>query len=235
MNPIPNGALQPESPFMANAAVDVVVFPSNIDLAACITANLVTGAQCGHAEPNGAHTGDVSMQMLKDTGCTYVLCGHSERRLYHKETNEDVAAQTQAAVVAGLQPIVCVGETAEEREVGQAEEVVAEQIEAVLQGSTCNVQPATLTFAYEPVWAIGTGNTASPEQAQKMHAFIRQKLSAFQAEFSEFRILYGGSMKPENAAALLGQPDINGGLIGGASLQCGSFAKIVNIALKVAI
>lgn len=231
MNPIPAGAFDADSPFRIHDAVDTAVFPTFIDVAACIAADLPVGAQFGRAEANGAFTGDVSMAMLKHIGCTYVLCGHSERRQYHHETNEDVATMAKAAVDAGLQPIVCVGETLEEREAGRATDVVEKQLEAVMDECIINNAQCTMIIAYEPVWAIGTGQTATPEQAQEMHAFIRGILPA---KNEEIRILYGGSMKPENAADLLGQPDIDGGLIGGASLQKESFTEIVNTAKNMA-
>ena len=230
MNPVPDGAFDEDSPFRAHAKVDVAVFATYLDLSACVQANLPTGAQYGRVESTGAYTGDISLQMLKDIGCSAVLCGHSERRLYHSESNTDVAEQAKQALQVGLRPVVCVGETAEQREAGQAKKVVQEQVESVLQTCT-NWQADTCTFAYEPVWAIGTGNTATPDLAQEMHAYIR---SLFPENIRHTRLLYGGSMKPENAADLLGQLDIDGGLIGGASLQKEQFAEIVNIASNMA-
>ena len=231
MNPIPNGALDDDSPFRKTSDVDIAVFPTFVDLERCIAAKLPVGAQCGHPSEHGAHTGDVSLSMLNTLGCQYVLCGHSERRQHHGETDEDVAEQTAAAVDVGLHPIVCVGETLEERETGQAEEVVGRQVGVVLEKISEkrieNSEKYKMTIAYEPVWAIGTGKTATPEEAQAMHKFIRKKLSIINYQLS---IIYGGSMKPANAESLLSQPDIDGGLIGGASLKKESFAEIVQIA-----
>ena len=243
MNPVPvallrNTPVQDKcSPLLdayrSKPNVDVVIFPTFPDLPACIEAGLVTGAQFGRSEDAGAFTGDVSMKMIKDIGCTHVLCGHSERRMYHHESNENVARQVIAAIEIGLHPILCVGETATEREGGKAEEIVTQQITTVLQILTQRVNKLTsneLTIAYEPVWAIGTGNTATAEDAQKIHSFIRTILTAYSLQLTATRILYGGSMKPENAAELLAQPDIDGGLIGGASLVPEQFAAIVQCA-----
>jgi triosephosphate isomerase len=172
------------------------------------------------------------MKMIADLGCTYIICGHSERRQGHVESNEFVAEQVVAALKHGLHPIVCVGETEEERRAGREKEVVKEQLDAILsQLSTANCQ---LSLAYEPVWAIGTGKTATPADAQAMHSFIRTLLTANRLPLAAPRILYGGSMKPENAEELLKQPDIDGALIGGASLDPGKFKAIVDTASKLA-
>ena len=221
MNCAPNGAYDANSPYHPRADVDVVLFPTYLDLPAALEAKLICGPQCAHPEDHGAHTGDVSMAMVSELGAEYVLCGHSERRAGHGETNEDVAMQTVAALEKTLHPIVCVGETATDRDAGNAQHVVQKQI-AVLP------LESDLTIAYEPVWAIGTGKTATPEQAQEMHAFIRSLLP--EDKRNTTRILYGGSMKPTNAKDLLEQPDIDGGLIGGASLQPDQFAAIIEIA-----
>ena len=218
MHPIPEGALEKDSPYRSRAGVDVVVFATYLDLRLCIEAQLFTGAQAGHAETHGAHTGDISMTMLKDLGCHSVLCGHSERRKDHGETNEQVTAQAIAALEAGLHPIICVGETIKERDAGKAEAVVEQQLAGLPLESD-------VTIAYEPVWAIGTGRTATPEEAQSMHAFIRSKLPENTRE--NIRILYGGSVKPINATAMFEQPDVDGALVGGASLKPEEFREIV--------
>jgi triosephosphate isomerase len=189
-----------------------------LDIAGAVAAKLITGGQCGHWETHGARTGDVSMAMLAAAGCRSVLCGHSERRQQHAESNEQVIKQVIAALEAGLHPILCIGETLQERDAAQQESVVRAQLKG------CPMEPQ-LTIAYEPVWAIGTGKTATPQQAQEMHAFIRSLLPADIRE--DMRILYGGSLKPENAAALLAEPDIDGGLVGGASLDPDAFGQIV--------
>lgn len=220
MNPPPAGFDDRYSGFRPHAAVDVVVFPTFVDLYATLEAELETGAQCGRPEPIGPHTGDVSMAMIKAAGCSYVLCGHSDRRRDHHETDEDVRQQAETAVAAGLQPIVCVGETAEERDSGQQQEIVERQIAGM---------PSGIIVAYEPVWAIGNGKAASMDDAQTMHAFIRSLLP----EGNSTRILYGGSMSPATAEGLLTQPDIDGGLVGTASLKPDEFKAIVEIAANV--
>ena len=177
---------------------------------------------------SGAFTGEVSAEMLADLGCSWVILGHSERRQYHAESDSLVAAKLGAAVNAGLKPIVCVGETREQRESGEAESVVGTQIAGALSD-----QPALdgLVVAYEPVWAIGTGLTATPQQAQDMHAFIRESLQGIAGiDAVATRILYGGSVKPGNAAELFGQRDIDGALVGGAALVAEDFRAIVKAA-----
>ena len=179
---------------------------------------------------SGAYTGEISGPMLKDAGCAYVIVGHSERREYYGETDEVVAQKFAAAQEHGLTPILCVGETLEEREGGNTEAVVERQLEAVLKSSGIKSFDNAV-IAYEPVWAIGTGKTATPEQAQEVHKFIRDKLAANDNAVAEgCRILYGGSMKPDNAAELIGQVDIDGGLIGGASLKAEDFLGICTAA-----
>lgn len=184
------------------------------------------GAQDVSANDKGAYTGEVSAGMLKDIGCVYGLVGHSERRQYHAETSERVAAKFFAAKQAGLTPILCVGETLEEREAGQTEARIREQLAPLLaQGGAEAFADAVV--AYEPVWAIGTGKTATPEQAQAVHAFIRGEIAARDAKIAGLLpILYGGSCKPDNASALLSQPDVDGGLVGGASLVARDFLAI---------
>ena len=186
------------------------------------------GAQDVSANEKGAYTGEVSAHMLVDVGARYGLCGHSERRQYHHEDSELVARKARAALAAGLAPIVCVGETLDEREAGRTEAVIAAQLEPVLE--TLGAPGlAGVVLAYEPVWAIGTGRTATPEQAQAVHAFIRGQVAARDAKIAGLLpILYGGSCKPDNAAALFAQPDVDGGLIGGASLVAGDFLAIAH-------
>ncbi len=184
------------------------------------------GAQTLHPAPKGAFTGEVAAAMLLDFGCRYVLVGHSERRTLFGESNEDVAERFAAALEAGLEPVLCVGETLEQRERGETENIISEQIEAVLRKTGIDGF-ASATIAYEPVWAIGTGKTASPEQAQEIHAFIRGKLSGHDDMIGgQIRILYGGSVNPSNAADLFARKDIDGGLIGGASLKAEDFLAI---------
>jgi triosephosphate isomerase (TIM) len=178
------------------------------------------GGQNVSEHASGAYTGEVSAAMLKDFGCRYVLVGHSERRQLFGESSEQVAAKFAAAKAAGLTPILCVGETLQERDGGRTEEVVARQLQAVQD--KCSFEDAVL--AYEPVWAIGTGRNATPEQAQAVHAFLRRRLAG------ETRILYGGSVKAQNARAIFAMPDGDGGLIGGASLAADEFIEIVRAA-----
>ncbi|MDB5743871.1 MAG: triose-phosphate isomerase [Polaromonas sp.] len=177
----------------------------------------------GHAA--GAYTGEVSAAMLKELNCRFVIVGHSERRQYHAETDALVADKTKAALAEGITPIVCVGETLAERDAGRTEEVVKRQLAAVIHTNGHCI--SEVVVAYEPVWAIGTGKTASPEDAQAVHAVLRAQLKAATDQSGRIKILYGGSMNAANAAALLAQPDINGGLIGGASLKAADFLKII--------
>jgi triosephosphate isomerase len=182
------------------------------------------------AHDAGAYTGEVSAAMLKDFDCAYVIVGHSERRAYHGESDEMVGRKAARAVAAGLIPIVCVGETLAEREAGQTEQVVQRQLEAVLAQLAGN-DLEKLVVAYEPVWAIGTGKTATPQMAQDVHAFLRGRIAARDPQAaSGIQILYGGSMKPDNAAELLAMADIDGGLIGGAALKATDFLAIVRAA-----
>jgi len=184
------------------------------------------GAQNLSEQAPGAYTGEVAGEMLLDVGCRWVIVGHSERRALYGETNELVARKAARAIALGLKPIVCVGETLEERDAGRTLDVVAAQLSAVLALSSVE-QLAGGALAYEPVWAIGTGRTATPAQAQEVHAAIRGQLARGDAAAAQrARILYGGSVKPSNAGELFGQPDIDGGLIGGASLVAADFAAI---------
>lgn len=209
-------------PFTALKSVSEVITGSHVDL----------GAQNMHWEKNGAYTGEISAHMLRELYCHYVILGHSERRAYFGETDEIVNKKTKAALAANLQPIVCIGETLAEREAGKTAEVITTQV----RGSLADLSPRELVgsiLAYEPVWAIGTGKTASPEQAQEVHALIRSLLEelADEAVAQSVRIQYGGSVKASNARELFGQPDIDGGLIGGASLEARSFVEIVRGAI----
>jgi len=188
-------------------------------------ATIDLGAQDVSAQASGAYTGEISAGMLKDFGCRYVIVGHSERRQYHLETDQLVADKAKAALAAGITPIVCVGETLAEREAGQTEEVVKRQLAAVIHTNGHCI--SEIVVAYEPVWAIGTGKTASPEQVQAVHAVLRAQLKAASDKADRVKILYGGSMNAANAAMLLDQPDIDGGLIGGASLKAADFLTII--------
>ncbi|MBE0505232.1 MAG: triose-phosphate isomerase [Marinospirillum sp.] len=187
---------------------------------------IAVGAQDCAVAQEGAFTGDVSALMLADLGVTHVLLGHSERRQYQQESNELVLAKTQAALAAGLIPVVCVGETLQQRDAGLSGEVVLEQAGVILRGLNRD-QLDRVIFAYEPVWAIGTGLTASPEQAQEIHALLRSVVAKVDKKLAEnMLLLYGGSVKPDNAASLFGMTDIDGGLIGGASLDADQFLAI---------
>jgi triosephosphate isomerase len=216
----------------ALATRDVVVAPPFTAIAAVAEALRGSGiglaAQNVHFEKEGAFTGEVSAPMLKDAGCTHVIVGHSERRQYFGETDEGVAKKAAAALAHGLTPIVCVGEMLAEREAGRTMDVVGRQVDGALKGLSSEAMAGVLV-AYEPVWAIGTGKVATPEQAEEVHAFIRGRVAASHgaATAQGLRILYGGSVKPDNIASLMAQPDVDGALVGGASLTAESFLKIV--------
>ena len=219
---------------LGNPACDVAVCVPAPYLGQCQTAlansPIQWGAQDVSVHDSGAYTGEVSASMLKDFKCRYVIVGHSERRTYHFESNELVAQKALSALKAGLVPIVCVGETLSQREAGQTEQIVGAQTDAVLT-TLSESEFANIVIAYEPVWAIGTGKTATPQMAQEVHAVLRQKLAAKDSSAAaKVRILYGGSMKPDNARELLEMPDIDGGLIGGASLKAEDFLAIVRAA-----
>jgi triosephosphate isomerase len=188
------------------------------------------GSQDVSAHEQGAYTGEVAAAMLKDFAVRYAIVGHSERRQYHGETDEQVAHKAQRALSAGITPIVCVGETLAEREAGKTEEVVKRQLAAVIHANGHCI--SEIVVAYEPVWAIGTGKTASPEQAQAVHAVLRGQLKAATEHSDRVHILYGGSMNAANAAELLAQPDIDGGLIGGAALKAADFLTIIAAAAR---
>ncbi len=219
--------------------IDIAVCPTCVHVGLAVAglagSGIAVGAQdAALVESDGAYTGDVSAAMLADLGCAYVIVGHSERRAMHGETDEVVARKFAAVQRAGLCPILCVGETLEEREQGITESVVARQLDAVLAEAGIKAFERAL-IAYEPVWAIGTGRTATPQQAQEVHAFIRARLAAHDpAVASRARIQYGGSMKPDNAVELMAMPDIDGGLIGGASLKAEDFLSICRAAGGVA-
>ena len=212
--------------------VDVVCCTPAIDIPAAVAAAAGThvgvGAENAHWEPKGAFTGEISTGMLVDAGAKYVIIGHSERRQYFGETDETVNKRARAVIAAGLTAIVCVGETLEEREAGRLVEVIERQMNVGLKDVTA-ADCDRLVIAYEPVWAIGTGKTATPDQAQEVHALIRATLAKLVGEETaqSVRIQYGGSMKPGNAAELLAKQDIDGGLIGGAALKAADFAGIV--------
>ncbi len=211
-------------------AAEVLLFPPATLLTAVATgidglADVACGGQDLHPEADGAHTGDLSGPQLADAGCTWVLCGHSERRKDHGESDELVGRKAAAAAAHGLRPMICVGETRDERRAGRTNEVLDRQLGAALSGLEGGFE-----LAYEPVWAIGTGETATPEIAQEAHAHLRQRLAdvlGSEHRAAEVRILYGGSVKPGNAADLIAPPDIDGFLVGGASLDSESFLAII--------
>jgi len=204
----------PPYPYLSQASTLLAHSPINI------------GGQDLALHDSGAYTGDVAGEMLADLGCDYVIVGHSERREYHQETDAQVAAKFVRAQAAGLTPILCVGETLEEREAGVTETIIARQLNAVLETAGIAAFDQAV-IAYEPVWAIGTGKTATAAQAQEVHAFIRQQLAQIDATIADqIQLLYGGSMKPSNASALLAMSDVDGGLIGGAALNAKDFAAI---------
>lgn len=214
--------------------VGVAVCPPFTALESCAKAvedsNIQLGAQNMHPKLEGAYTGEVSPVMLRSMFCTFVILGHSERREYFKETDAFINEKVLAALESSLKPILCVGETLEQREANETITVVKTQLVEGLKGVTADAAD-NLVIAYEPVWAIGTGKTATPEMAQEVHKMIRDELTVLFGDAADrVRILYGGSMKPENASELLDQPDIDGGLIGGASLKAKSFLELIEIA-----
>lgn len=217
--------------------VDVAVCPPFTALDAASKAlagsTVKLGAQNMYFEKSGAYTGEIAADMLKEFGCTYVILGHSERREYFKECNCLINKKVKAVLANGMNPILCVGEKLEEREAGKTLDIVSDQTVKGLEGLTA-AEAEKVVIAYEPVWAIGTGKTATPAMAQEVHAAIRKILAdTFGAEVAEkMQILYGGSMKPENADALLAEKDIDGGLIGGAALKADSFVALIESASK---
>ncbi|HWX00186.1 triose-phosphate isomerase [Collimonas sp.] len=215
---------------MASAACDMALCVPAPYLAQCQAelagTAIALGSQDVSAHAAGAYTGEVAVSMLQDFACRYAIVGHSERRAYHGETDEAVAQKALRAVQAGVTPIVCVGETLSEREAGQTDAVVGRQLQAVLDVLDA-AQVSKIVVAYEPVWAIGTGKTATPQMAQDVHLALRAKLAEKNSAAAvEVKILYGGSMKPDNAVELLAMPDIDGGLIGGAALKAADFLAI---------
>jgi triosephosphate isomerase (TIM) len=224
-NAIKRGAFEVEN-------VEIVVCPPSIDLSEvceiAVESNVGVGAQNCHWEKEGAFTGEISVPMIKSVGCKYVVIGHSERRKYFGETDQTVKKKVAAVIDGGLIPIMCVGETLEEREAGKTMDVVKQQVLGGLEGLEEGYLEK-LVIAYEPVWAIGTGKTATPEQAEEVHGMIRSLLSErFSESFSEnCRILYGGSVNPGNVKQLMSEKDIDGGLIGGASLKADSFVEMI--------
>ncbi|MBV53708.1 MAG: triose-phosphate isomerase [Coxiellaceae bacterium] len=212
-------------------SIERVIFPPFIfmsQLASVIQdSSLHLGAQCVSRFEQGAFTGDISAAMLKDQGCEYVLVGHSERRSYHNETESHIVEQIAQALSAGLQPVLCVGESLQQREAGLAVQTIGSQLQPVLDSLVNPSILPRLVVAYEPIWAIGTGHHASPEQAQTVHEAIRKMLLAFDSGLgNSVRIIYGGSVKASNAADLFEMPDIDGALVGGASLDAKEFTKI---------
>ncbi len=219
-------------------AADLVLCPPFTHLTVAATelsgSAISLGAQNMHDAPEGAYTGEVSARMLLTSGCGYVILGHSERRTYFEETNASVNGKVRSAISAGLTPILCVGETLEDREAGRTEQVVGEQVRKGLEGA----EPRTadgLVLAYEPVWAIGTGRVATPDQADQVHGHLRTVIAEmFDDDFAgRIRIQYGGSVKPENAGALMTRPHIDGALVGGASLDAASFEAIIRAGLGI--
>ncbi|MCK4885801.1 MAG: triose-phosphate isomerase [Planctomycetes bacterium] len=221
---------------IAGESVDVAFFPPFVYLQSVVSAvsssSIGIGGQDIYFEEKGAFTGEISAAMLKDVGCVYALCGHSERRHVIGESDELVNKKVLASISGGLMPILCVGELIEERKAEKTEEVVERQVRAGLKDVSAE-KMAAVTVAYEPVWAIGTGLTATPDQAQEVHAFIRNLLAdMYDAKLAEeVRIQYGGSAKADNAAELMGQKDIDGLLVGGASLKVEDFAAIIKAAV----
>lgn len=218
---------------ISNTQAEVLLCPASVHLSDVSRAiadcpQVKLGAQDVSTHDNGAFTGEISCEMLSDLDCDYVIVGHSERRQYHGETSELVAEKAHKALASGLIPVICVGETLEQREADETQTIIEQQVRAAIHQLGIDAFEKAV-IAYEPVWAIGTGKTASPEQAQAVHAYIRSILAGENADVSEkTRILYGGSVKPDNAKTLFGQPDIDGGLIGGAALKASDFLAIVN-------
>jgi len=221
---------------VAGHSVTVGVFPPFVYLQSVARAlsasSVAVGAQDVYIESKGAFTGEISPSMLKDIGCTYVICGHSERRHVIGETDQLINKKVAAAISGGLLPILCVGELLTERDAGQTEQVVTRQLKTDLADLSVE-KVSAITIAYEPVWAIGTGRTATPQQAQEAHDFIRKLLAQLynQRLAKEIRILYGGSVKPDNAADLMCQQDVDGLLVGGASLNADDFLAIIQAAV----
>lgn len=228
MNDVPNGALDTDSPYRSTKYVDILVLPTFLDLKTCIDAGLRVGAQCGRAEEKGAFTGDISLHQLQRIGCTHILCGHSEHRKNHSETDEDITKQVVMAIKLGITPILCIGETAEESSRGTTKDVLMRQLSSVVHNSPFSILHSPLIIAYEPAWAIGTGTPADPKDIATIHHFIRSVLPN-----PDIKILYGASLNAGNAQEILSLPNVNGSLIGGASLKPDEFRKIVTIAESI--
>lgn len=234
-----NGSLDANAVLLRGLTSALALAPASVEVAVCVPApyfaqcqsalngsSIGLGAQDVSAHAGGAFTGEIAAPMLRDFGCRFAIVGHSERRSYHGESDRTVGLKAVAVLSAGMTPIACVGETLAQRDAGQTAAVVGAQLDAILEAIS-PADLARLVVAYEPVWAIGTGKTASPEQAQQVHAVLRAQLNAASAQAARIQILYGGSMNAANAAQLLGQPDIDGGLIGGASLKAPDFLSII--------
>jgi triosephosphate isomerase len=208
----------------AKSSVDVLICPPVTLISACMYFPISIGGQDCHANASGAHTGDISAEMLADAGATYVITGHSERRADHDETDADVAAKSTAAYRAHLQAIICIGETLDQRETGTTLDIIDGQLAGSLPDAAT---AANTVIAYEPVWAIGTGKVPTIEQIAEVHAHIRTRLAARFADGADFTLLYGGSVKGSNAAEIFAVPDVNGALVGGASLKADDFSPII--------
>ncbi|MCI8336154.1 MAG: triose-phosphate isomerase [Peptococcaceae bacterium] len=225
-------------PLIKSEEVEVAVFPPAIDIPAVAdglagNGQVAYGAQNVHWAVEGAYTGELSVAMLKEAGCRYAICGHSERRQYFGDTDETVAHRASAAIAGGIIPVICVGESLAQREAGRALEILAVQLKNSVSGISA-AEAANIVIAYEPVWAIGTGKTATAADAQDVIGFLRGELAKIFSEdiAEQIRILYGGSVKPGNIAELMAEPDIDGALVGGASLEAASFAAIINYSSK---
>lgn len=225
MNPPPEGFALSSSAYRSTNKAEVVVFPACLDIPTCINAGITTGGQYGRAEHGGAFTGDISMKQLKAAGCTAVLCGHSERRLHHEESDVMVTSQVAAAMKEGLTAVLCIGETEDEYTLGQTKDVLCRQLQTVLAEVKGLITPKNFIVAYEPVWAIGTGKSAQPKDVAILHRYIRTLLPT-----GDFRIVYGGSVNGKNAAGFFAEDEIDGALVGGASLVPDGFATIVEAA-----
>ncbi|WP_207001212.1 triose-phosphate isomerase [Trinickia mobilis] len=237
-----HGRLDENAALLQSVAEGAVALQNGVQVGVCVPSpylaqaqTLLSGTRVGYgvqdvsAYTHGAYTGEVAAEMAVEFGATLAIVGHSERRAYHRESAELVATKTQRALQAGLTPVVCIGETLEERDAGATERVVGAQLEAVLAVLSAD-EAARIVVAYEPVWAIGTGRSATAEQAQEVHAYLRGRLAAKGAAVADVPLLYGGSVKPENAEELFRQKDIDGGLIGGASLKSKDFLAICEAA-----
>jgi triosephosphate isomerase len=242
-----NGTLASNTRLLREIRADATIQTSQIDAAVCVPflhvpeaqvilmdSALKLGVQDISAFRDGAFTGEISADMAAEFGVQYAVVGHSERRIYHGETPKTVGEKALRAIEAGITPVVCVGETLQERERGGARETVEIQLQAALESLTID-QARGLVLAYEPIWAIGTGRSASPQQAQEMHGFLREVLRSRAESIANLTILYGGSVKPSTAAELFAQDDIDGALVGGASLEAAQFLDIIRLAVSPAV